>query len=264
LEQRDSLSLSPKKKGDPSLSKVDQIRSSDEGHIYCAGRPVHRFIQRNRGQIEIELQDPERGASLPVFKEAPELEIYPFSSLLPAEGPLMGVLQPATTQLLDRATTKVTKEKKRSTNARFVAWCQARGFTKANMLDYLAERNRSKADALAEKTHLTTTLLQTRGVDWSQDRLFKNLANALRIDNPKSAKYEEMWDIKVLWECLKFPLFEKKPDIEARTRANILVRLATAGRNGDVCNILRESVTFFATRVEFQYFQWKTKTRDAT
>lgn len=73
-----------------------------------------------------------------------------------------------------------------------------------------------------------------------------------------------MWNVEILWERLRTPLFEGKRDIEMRTRANLLVRMATAGRNGDVANILRSSVTFYEDRFSFRYFQWKTQKRDAT
>ena len=130
------------------------------------------------------------------------------------------------------ATAPVTKQKKTQTGHRFVEWCQKRGyqeFTPTNIINYLAERNEAHKDVLAEKTHITTLIATSTGIDLSQDRLFIAAAQGIRAANPKQPKYSSMWDLEILWQRLKTPLYPKKPDIDARTRANILIRLATAG-----------------------------------
>jgi hypothetical protein len=99
----------------------------------------------------------------------------------------------------------------------------------------------------------------TAGRDITKGIMFKRQAKGASNIKPKEPKYDDMWDLGVLFEYFKNPLWPGRPNIAMRCKANVLVRASVAGRNKDVAHIFYDSVVWTDTSVTFRLYKWKNK-----
>lgn len=133
-------------------------------------------------------------------------------------------------------------------------------FDGGHVINYLSEIPKERVSEFGMiRSAINTTVHQNSGFNYSDLLIFRRHANGYRRSYPLEPKYEEMWDISLMWNCLREDFWWDKPAKRLRTRANILVRLSVAGRNSDVAYIHRPSVQWAETFVTFKFFQWKSQ-----
>jgi hypothetical protein len=136
-------------------------------------------------------------------------------------------------------------------------------FDGKDIINYLADLpQKMMPQFFTIRTAINTTIHQNAGYNFSEDLLFKKLSKGVMKEFPLDPKYDEMWDLRVLFKHLKSMSMERQR-IDMRTKANILVRTSIAGRNGDVAFIHRKSIKWDEASVRFRFFQWKTQCHTA-
>jgi len=142
---------------------------------------------------------------------------------------------------------------------KFRRWLELRGlneFSGAHVLNYLAGVTPGAFES--QRTALTTTIHQNSGIELSATIMFKRFSQGTKNLFPKDAKYDEMWNARVIYE-----FYNNRPvptsNIDLRTRANVLIRLSVAGRNKDLAHIHRESIIWGKDWVKIRLFRWKTQ-----
>jgi hypothetical protein len=171
--------------------------------------------------------------------------------------------------LIESSIQSSTRKKRYAQVQDFVKYLNERGkalFTKDDVLNYLADRfhGNQKFDYESHRTALTTTIHDATGINLAADILFVRSARAVRLIRPRLPKYDDIWDMRTLWRSLQA---QGVPDgdnvIDLRAKANVLVRLACAGRQNDVAHIHRPSIVVKPDHLKFRFYKWKTQNRDA-
>lgn len=164
-----------------------------------------------------------------------------------------------------------TWERRVRVTRKFEDWLIAKGAKEKTALSdehiasFLVSQHEEGKEIDGLRTDICTILQVNTGVDWSNQVLVKRACKGASNLRPRFPKHQNMWNVTLLYEHLRKPLFGgKRPIIEARTRANITIRLSIAGRQGDVANIHLPSVKFQGDRMSIRFYQWKTKSREGT
>lgn len=108
------------------------------------------------------------------------------------------------------------------------------------------------------RSNIIAGLQLTLGVDWSHHPCISRITRACGRLLPKAAKYDSMWDLRLL-----FDYYKRQPDpnlrVDARRKALCLLRASIAARCGDILRISRRSIRWDDHGVSFQFFGWKTQ-----
>ena len=132
-------------------------------------------------------------------------------------------------------------------------------FSEIDILNYLL----IVSDYAGTRTDLCSTIeLASNGVIvLSQNVWFRRHSAGHAFLHPRSPKYDEVWDIHIIWNFLKTNYLSDKPNIRLRTFAVILLRLSIAGRNKDIAHVSR-FLRWEDDKVSFRLFHWKGNRRD--
>jgi integrase len=172
-------------------------------------------------------------------------------------------LDSETRRHISSSVSEVTRSRRLKIVQEFRKWLEDQNllaFDGSHVLNYLSAIPESKMSEFATiRTAINTTVFQNSGTNYSTMELFQRQARGIQRLFPLDPKYESMWDVKTLWEFLKSNFWADKPKKKLRTKANILIRLSVAGRNGDVAHIHRSSITWGSNFFSFRFFQWKTQ-----
>jgi hypothetical protein len=192
----------------------------------------------------------------------------PFASLT---NPLGLGLSLAASSLVRSSVSASTWEKRSRIVLSFKEYLMAQNatnnFSLKDICNYLAEKyDQSTNVSVFEeaRTAIATTLFLSTGINISDNIIVKRMVMGARNLRPRNPKYNEMWDLNILFSLFRKDFWLDRPLLRARIRANILIRISIAGRNKDVANIDRESVSWLPDSVSFRMFEWKTKHVEGT
>jgi hypothetical protein len=133
-------------------------------------------------------------------------------------------------------------------------------FSEIDIVNFLAEKHQDSGAAFEQaRTAIATTLNLQTDYDVTKSIDFRRQAKGGSNLKPKEPKYDDMWNLSLLFDFLEKPLWPNKPTIAARCKANMLIRASVAGRNNDVTYIHRSSMIWTDTAVSFRFYNWKTK-----
>jgi len=116
----------------------------------------------------------------------------------------------------------------------------------------------------AARTSISTTLHMNAGVDINDSIVLTRFMTGARNTFPLEPKYEDMWHLPTLLSLMETDFWPNKTNLSARAKANILVRISLAGRNGDVAYIHHKSMQWCSDHVKLRFYDWKTKRHEKT
>ena len=133
-------------------------------------------------------------------------------------------------------------------------------FSEVDIGNFLARKfTRSGDQFCSAQTALSTTIYLNTGFDLSKEIHFSRQSKGASVLKPKSPKFDDMWDLSILMKHMNGVFWSDKPNISARTKANVLLRISIAGRNSDVAHIFQDSIVWTEDTVLFCFYEWKTK-----
>ena len=100
---------------------------------------------------------------------------------------------------------KVTIEKKNSSAEAFKQYLVDKGietFDMYDILNYLAHcfHTNQKFRYGEAKSHILTTIEATTGKKFVEDLLMVKSARSARLERPQQAKYDDTWDMNLMWK----------------------------------------------------------------
>jgi hypothetical protein len=179
--------------------------------------------------------------------------------------PALDVLSERARGYIKKALGPDTQTRRSKILKKFRDWLGEKGKSSldgADIINYLVELPQNLMSQFCTiRTAINTTIHQNIGYNFSDNLFFKKLAKGVIKDFPLDPRYDEMWDIEMLYKYVKAfkPPDPTKQNKWLRTKANILVRASIAGRNGDVAHIHRGSIVWEESSVRFRFFKWKTQ-----
>jgi len=182
-----------------------------------------------------------------------------------------GELDEMSRQLIEEATSKEDREKKKRVWRKFIKYLEERKIVEVSpeaVVGYIACRiyreGVSYQVIAGEKSAIMMIIKVVSGEDWSNNVLIRLAMRGASKLRPVEARYKEMWDIRMVYEYYRSEGGDinkkRRESIDLRTKAIILIRASTAGRNKDIARIARSSVRRTEKGVQFQLYGWKTMT----
>jgi hypothetical protein len=192
----------------------------------------------------------------------------PFTAM---RDPLRSGLTTAASALVAASVSGATQDRRAKVLSTFRSFLFEAGlresFSVADVCNFLAKKFDSSTNISSfeeARTAIATTLAMNTGTNISDSIIIRRMAMGAKICRPRSSKYEEMWDLNLLFDLLRKDFWADRPLLRLRARANILVRISIAGRNKDVSHIERASVEWSPDSVSFRLFKWKTQRTEGT
>lgn len=132
-------------------------------------------------------------------------------------------------------------------------------FSEIDILNYLL----LVSDYCGTRTDLCTTIeIASNGlICLSQNVWFRRHSAGYVFLHPRAPRYDDVWDVRILWNFLRSDYLSDKPNIRLRTFAVTLLRLSVAGRNKDIAHTSR-FLKWEPDQVSFRLFHWKGNRRD--